>query len=145
MWRGFIRLPLFCLKQITADNFTDQRPQLQIVREEARCQPIDLGLIRRFKRSPQRVRKQFRHDRPREVFAPRTQQVRAQVVHTRESCRELLERAEPGHLASESETIPIGRLGTAQDVANLVVYLCTEDSAFISGATVDINGAALLL
>ena len=35
---------------------------------------------------------------------------------------------------------PLGRLGTAEDVARAVVFLAGPDSAFITGATIDVNG-----
>jgi acetoacetyl-CoA reductase len=36
--------------------------------------------------------------------------------------------------------IPIGRLGKPEEVAGLVVYLCSEDAAFVTGANIAING-----
>lgn len=45
--------------------------------------------------------------------------------------------------ASADQTItgiPIGRAGTADDVARAVVYLASEYDGFITGATIDING-----
>ncbi|MGH8731392.1 MAG: acetoacetyl-CoA reductase [Burkholderiales bacterium] len=36
--------------------------------------------------------------------------------------------------------IPVGRLGTPEEVAALVAYLCTEEAAFITGANLAING-----
>jgi len=36
--------------------------------------------------------------------------------------------------------IPVGRFGTGKEVAGLVSYLCSDRAAFITGATVDING-----
>jgi 3-oxoacyl-[acyl-carrier protein] reductase len=38
------------------------------------------------------------------------------------------------------ESIPLGRAGTADDVARAVVYLASEYDGFITGATLDING-----
>ncbi|MCK7613729.1 glucose 1-dehydrogenase [Roseibium sp. CAU 1639] len=35
---------------------------------------------------------------------------------------------------------PLKRQGTPEDVANLVAFLATDDSAFVTGANVDING-----
>jgi 3-oxoacyl-[acyl-carrier protein] reductase len=35
---------------------------------------------------------------------------------------------------------PLGRLGTPEDVARVVAFLAGPDSAFITGATIDING-----
>ncbi|MSP13152.1 MAG: SDR family oxidoreductase [Chloroflexi bacterium] len=55
------------------------------------------------------------------------------------------ERATPEHIRSEEQSIPLRRLGTAQDEANLVAFLCSDESSYIAGATIDINGADLLL
>jgi acetoacetyl-CoA reductase len=38
-------------------------------------------------------------------------------------------------------TIPVGRLGKADEVASLVVYLASDEAAFITGAVMTINGA----
>lgn len=40
--------------------------------------------------------------------------------------------------------IPLGRLGTPQEIAAAVCFLCTDDAAFITGATLDINGGIYL-
>ncbi len=37
-------------------------------------------------------------------------------------------------------TIPVGRLGTPQDIARTVEFLVSDDASFITGATFDING-----
>ena len=36
--------------------------------------------------------------------------------------------------------IPIGRLGRPEEVAGLIVYLCSEEAAFVTGANIPING-----
>ena len=36
--------------------------------------------------------------------------------------------------------IPLGRLGTADDIANSVVFLASDDAAYITGETINING-----
>jgi acetoacetyl-CoA reductase len=40
--------------------------------------------------------------------------------------------------------IPVGRLGKAEEVASLVVYLASDDAAFITGAVMTVNGAQYL-
>ena len=55
------------------------------------------------------------------------------------------ELATPEHMESERQKIPMRRLGTAQDEANLVAFLCSEESSYITGATVDINGGDLII
>lgn len=41
-------------------------------------------------------------------------------------------------------TIPLGRAGTPEEVARLVLYLASEYDGFIHGATVDVNGGAYM-
>lgn len=48
------------------------------------------------------------------------------------------ERGPEGPLA----TIPMGRVGTVEECAALIVALCTDDTSYMTGATVDINGAS---
>jgi 2-hydroxycyclohexanecarboxyl-CoA dehydrogenase len=38
--------------------------------------------------------------------------------------------------------IPVGRNGTVRDVADLITYLCREESGYITGATYDVNGGS---
>ncbi len=36
--------------------------------------------------------------------------------------------------------IPVGRLGRPEEVAGLIIYLCSEEAAFVNGANIAING-----
>ena len=36
--------------------------------------------------------------------------------------------------------IPMGRLGKPDEVAGLIIYLCSEEAAFVTGANISING-----
>ncbi|MGE5509364.1 MAG: SDR family NAD(P)-dependent oxidoreductase [Chitinophagales bacterium] len=40
--------------------------------------------------------------------------------------------------------IPVGRLGVPADIAQAVLFLAAEESGFITGATLDVNGGALM-
>jgi 3-oxoacyl-[acyl-carrier protein] reductase len=40
--------------------------------------------------------------------------------------------------------IAVGREGEVEDIAGLVSYLCSEESGFITGATIDINGGSFM-
>ncbi|HVW16656.1 MAG TPA: SDR family NAD(P)-dependent oxidoreductase [Solirubrobacteraceae bacterium] len=42
------------------------------------------------------------------------------------------------------ERVPVGRLGTVDDVAALVAFLCSEHAGYITGEVVDINGGFLI-
>ncbi len=58
---------------------------------------------------------------------------------------ELVQGAPPGTLAAEEKKIPMRRFGTPEDHANLVAFLSSEESSYITGATVDINGGDLMM
>ena len=52
-----------------------------------------------------------------------------------------------GKLVGEKEKqvlagVPVGRKGRVADVADLITYLCREESGYITGATYDVNGGA---
>jgi acetoacetyl-CoA reductase len=36
--------------------------------------------------------------------------------------------------------IPLGRLGSPDEIAGLIIYLCSEEAAFVTGANIAING-----
>lgn len=44
-----------------------------------------------------------------------------------------------------SKTQPIGRMGTPEEVANLTVYLCSDEAAFITGTDLPIDGGFIKL
>jgi len=54
------------------------------------------------------------------------------------------------HIASEQENedfvrrTPLGRLGTAEDVASAVLFLASDGASFITGEIVDVNGGLLI-
>lgn len=42
------------------------------------------------------------------------------------------------------EQIPLGRLGAVDDVVNAVLFLCTAESAYITGQVIHVNGGFYL-
>src|SRR5919199_4910979 len=38
--------------------------------------------------------------------------------------------------------VPVGRNGNVHDVADLIAFLCREESGYITGATYDVNGGS---
>lgn len=38
--------------------------------------------------------------------------------------------------------VPLQREGTASEVASMIVYLCSEEAGYVTGATLDINGGS---
>jgi NAD(P)-dependent dehydrogenase (short-subunit alcohol dehydrogenase family) len=43
-----------------------------------------------------------------------------------------------------SKSIPLGRLGVADDIANACLFLASDLSAYITGAVIDVNGGMLI-
>jgi acetoacetyl-CoA reductase len=48
----------------------------------------------------------------------------------------------PENILSEKiiPQIPLGRLGKPDEVAGLIIYLASDEAAFVSGANISING-----
>jgi 3-oxoacyl-[acyl-carrier protein] reductase len=42
-------------------------------------------------------------------------------------------------------SIPMGRVGTPQEIAGPILFLCTEYAGFISGEVFNVNGGAVLV
>ena len=53
---------------------------------------------------------------------------------------EILSSIEPEKLQQMSKNIPIGRIGEPIDVSNAVFFLCAEESAYITGQVIHVNG-----
>jgi len=49
-----------------------------------------------------------------------------------------------GHEEAYLATIPLRRLGTPEDVANVVLFLASPLSAYVTGIVVDINGGSYM-
>ncbi len=43
------------------------------------------------------------------------------------------------------DRIPMKRMGSPQDIANVVAFLASEESAYITGQTINVNGGMLML
>jgi acetoacetyl-CoA reductase len=54
---------------------------------------------------------------------------------------EMVQAVPPKVLEGIIATIPLGRLGKADEIAKMCVFLAGEDAAFITGATMTVNGA----
>ncbi len=54
---------------------------------------------------------------------------------------EMVQAVPPKVLESIIASIPLGRLGKADEIAKMCVFLASDDAAFITGATMTVNGA----
>jgi len=45
---------------------------------------------------------------------------------------------------SIAKQIPLNRLGTSEDVARLILFLCTEDSSYITGQVINVDGGMVM-
>lgn len=52
----------------------------------------------------------------------------------------LLETVSQSHIDYMKSKIPMGRLGTAEELASLITWLCTEDCSFSTAAVFDASG-----
>ncbi|WP_298403362.1 SDR family oxidoreductase [uncultured Chloroflexus sp.] len=52
-------------------------------------------------------------------------------------------QGDPQLLAQFAEGEPIGRLGSPEEVANAVVWLCSDKASFVTGATLAVDGGRL--
>lgn len=53
-------------------------------------------------------------------------------------------KVRPEVLAGIVAGIPVGRLGTPEDIARAVAFLADDAAGFITGATIDVNGGQYL-
>jgi len=50
---------------------------------------------------------------------------------------------DPEVLRRRMERVPLGRMGTVDEVVKLVLYLASDDSAYMTGSELVIDGGAL--
>lgn len=57
---------------------------------------------------------------------------------------DMTEVLKPEYRESILKQIPLGRFGNAEDVARVVVFLCSEDAAYIQGDVITIDGGLFM-
>ena len=56
----------------------------------------------------------------------------------------MVDSVEPGKRAALERSIPVGRFGRGEEVAAAALYLASDAAAFVTGATLDVNGGLLM-
>ena len=57
---------------------------------------------------------------------------------------EILESIDPEKLQAMAKNIPVGRIGDAVDIANIVSFLASDESSYITGQVLHVNGGLTL-
>lgn len=68
------------------------------------------------------------------------QNIRVNSVHPAFIDTAMLKAMSPENYAQRLANIPLGRAGTVDDVAKLVLFLLSDDSSYITGAEIAIDG-----
>lgn len=76
------------------------------------------------------------------VFGSRQETADAAVEKLRQSYPDAMVWGRTCDLASLIATIPLGRIGEPEDVANAFVYLASDMSSYVTGAILPVDGAA---
>ena len=43
-------------------------------------------------------------------------------------------------IKNNGKSVPVGRYGTSEEVANMIVFLCSEAASYVNGAVIDVDG-----
>ena len=58
---------------------------------------------------------------------------------------EMTDQCRPGYLESLAERTPLGRIGQPEDIADVVVFLLSEASRYMTGQSVAVNGGTIMI
>jgi 3alpha(or 20beta)-hydroxysteroid dehydrogenase len=70
--------------------------------------------------------------------------IRVNSVHPGPIDTDMLKVRTPEENAARTQLVPMKRMGTAEEVARLVLFLLSDDSAYMTGAEVSIDGGVSL-
>jgi 3-oxoacyl-[acyl-carrier protein] reductase len=75
-------------------------------------------------------------------FGPRSVRVNAVAPGFIET--DMTEVLKPEQREAALKQIPLGRFGSAEDVARVVVFLCSEDAAYVQGEVITVDGGLFM-
>ena len=52
-------------------------------------------------------------------------------------------RSDPERVANEISRIPLGRLAEAEEIANAILYLASDESSYVTGSELVVDGGLL--
>jgi 3-oxoacyl-[acyl-carrier protein] reductase len=86
------------------------------------------------------------NEEAREASPPRSVSVRSPARVTCGLKRHVVHAADTavGSLEAMRQRIPVGRFGEPEEVAAAVLYLCSDEAAYVTGATLDLNGGLFM-
>ncbi|HUZ55758.1 MAG TPA: glucose 1-dehydrogenase [Streptosporangiaceae bacterium] len=70
--------------------------------------------------------------------------IRVNSIHPGPIATEMLSFQTPGERAARIDQVPLRRMGTVDEVASLVVFLVSDDSSYITGAEIAVDGGVTL-
>lgn len=65
-------------------------------------------------------------------------------THMTETLNKILVESDPHRLDSVIAATPVGHIGSCEDIGYAVVYLASEEAAFVTGAVLDVNGGVYM-
>jgi 3-oxoacyl-[acyl-carrier protein] reductase len=57
---------------------------------------------------------------------------------------DMVQRNTGGDLTHFKSVVPLGRLAKPEEIASAALFLCSSDSSYMTGATIDVNGGQLM-
>ena len=55
------------------------------------------------------------------------------------------EQAKPRYMEQMLQAVPLGRLGTVNEVAGTVAFLCSPDASYITGQVLSVSGGLTMV
>jgi NAD(P)-dependent dehydrogenase (short-subunit alcohol dehydrogenase family) len=70
----------------------------------------------------------------------KTQRIRINAVNPGLITTEMMERLTSGTTNDLESTVPMGRMGQAEEIAQAVVFLCSDAASYITGQPLVVDG-----